>query len=283
MSTEKIDIELLYKICVVIIITGGVGGIAGGLYNKHRNFPLAIEKGWDYVTYFFCGVVCSFGVAVLCTTISSLLSNSGENNKALYLIGISLLSGFFSMRLLPKIGDQLETRLKLIESQTAGVAKKAEESIEYTKLLSFSDTAFSTKNPVDIESAIVNIENNIKMFATDRTINIYLGRLYRQQRKYNKAIYALREFIEHKQQQIKNYPGNNSDKEACGAAYFNIACYHVLKAAEAPSEENRLFEESITALRETKKYNPMLAASASNDPDLANLKAKKPEIFNELI
>lgn len=98
----------LLVVCLVIIITGGIGGVAGGLYNNKCKHSPAINNWKDWFIFTSSGVVSAFGVIVVCSGIGSMFNQPDKFANGLYLIGISLLSGFFAMRLLPCLGNRLE-------------------------------------------------------------------------------------------------------------------------------------------------------------------------------
>jgi len=163
-------------------------------------------------------------------------------------------------------------------------AVKAEEqgkmAVEYNQLVSIATTALTTKNQADMDYAIDCLEKNISSFYWDRTLNIYLGRLYRWQGNMDKAIMALRTFI---QEKYKHKTDKSSvDKEALGVAYFNIACYHTLKVKQVPEEKKRLLNEAEEALLNAIELIPNLKEEISSDSDLLVFRTERPDFLRKM-
>ena len=252
----------LFVVCLVIIIMGGIGGFAGGLYNNKCNHSPAIDGWKDIFVFIMSGIICAFGVVIVFTCAGSMLDDKDNFAKGLYLVGISLMSGFFAMRLLPRLGNHLEKKIDDLSAKTSAVEKKGKDILNYHRLITVAETAFSTESKGDIDYAIREIEGSIDTFCVDRTLNIYLGRLYRRKKEYDKAIQVLKRFISHVKK--LNRPLHRGNRDSIGVAYFNIACYHYLK-----SEDKKQFSDDvINALRKAIKYDPSLRETAESDEDI---------------
>lgn len=287
------DPKSLLIFCLIIIAMGGCGGFAGGLYNNKCKHIPAIDGWKDILVFIMSGVVCAFGVIILFSYAGVILNdNNTELSTGLYLIGISLMSGFFAMRLLPRLGDQLQKKLddlgkktdKEINKVEKEVSKVEEYSMTYITLLSLASTALSTNNERDRANAIKEIEENIELFPIDRPLHIYLGRLYRWQEKLDNAISLLRRFVKKRLQRENSEGLNSGDKEALATAFFNISCYHCLKAEnhkKGSPERKRLLGEALVALKEVEEYNFDLAKEAFIDSDMILLKETESDYFEQ--
>lgn len=207
-------------------------------------------------------------------------ANASVTNQ-LFLFSLSTTAGIFSYRLLPSIGSKLEKQF--IEQKMVQTEQKVINiAVDYTSAISHAETALIREGYHDAPQAIERLEAIKHLFPTNRTLYIYLGRLYRKMKNYDKAIISLREFIENlEQKRIKigdkgfhQYEIDRSD------AYFNIACYHILKAEENMSkitqdEVNRLKNETIEALKISIKIWAQNKEYAKNDPDFRFIKEDK--------
>jgi tetratricopeptide (TPR) repeat protein len=106
----------------------------------------------------------------------------------------------------------------------------------------------------------------------DRTVNIFLGRLYRMQGNYAGAVAALTTFLEAKQ---KNLP---PDKDYADVLY-NRACYLVLRSVElahmgktdeAATMKLRAYQDLETSI----KLSPENKEDARHDVDLETLQGE---------
>ena len=280
LSLSNQELHFLVVVCCCIFLFGGIGGIAGGLYRyKCGHFP-CISRWRDLLFIFpLSGMVCAFGVVVLCSGIGSIFDRSNLFSLGLYVIGLSLVSGFFSMRIIPCLGNRLEEQINAVNKRAIAAEKQGKIAMEYNQLISIATTALSTKNMPDIDYAIECLSHSISNYYWDRTLNIYLGRLYRAKGDLNQAILCLRKFIDemYKHQKDKT----PVEKEALAVAYFNIACYHSLKIATSPIEKDRLLHETEDALQKSFDLMPMLKADALSDDDLSDFRASNPKILEK--
>ena len=280
LSMANPDVHYLIVVCVCIFVFGGLGGVSGGLYRyKCNHFP-CIDHWRDFLIFTLSGIVCAFGVIVLCTGIGAVFDRSNVFSQGLYIIGISLVSGFFAMRLLPSLGNRLEKQINDATRKAVKAEEQGKMAVEYNQLVSIATTALTTKNQADMDYAIDCLEKDISSFYWDRTLNIYLGRLYRWQGNLDKAIMALRTFI---QEKYKHKTDKSSvDKEALGVAYFNIACYHTLKVKQVPEEKKRLLNEAEEALLNAIELIPNLKEEISSDSDLLVFRTERPDFLRKM-
>jgi hypothetical protein len=102
-------------------------------------------------------------------------------------------------------------------------------------------------------------------FPVFRMLYVVLGRLYRATGDLDTAINVLTQFIQNKEK-----AGAAGDTDTA-AAFYNRACYRVLKAQTA-SDKGTLLEYAIADLREAFQRAPEYKAYALEDPDLTAVK-----------
>lgn len=183
------------------------------------------------------------------------------------------------MRIIPHLGNKLEEEINAVNQRVTEAEKKREMATEYNKLISIATTTLATKNPTDVQYAISCISQDISSYRWDRTLNIYLGRLYRCQSDFDNAILTLRKFISEKHK--NNTTESQVDKEALAAAYFNISCYHTLKINQCPQERKRLLNEAGEALKQAMNLSPNIRETALIDEDLTTFREERPDFFEK--
>ena len=134
--------------------------------------------------------------------------------------------------------------------------------------ISIAANALATKDANDIADAIENLELVQRIYTDDKTVALYLARLYREHGEYEKATNVLREFISASKHSEQLDSGHD-------IAYYNIACYLALKAKHDESnglagkeDIMKLKNEAISNLTTAIEHNPELITSAKQDPDL---------------
>ncbi|HEY6871781.1 MAG TPA: hypothetical protein VI298_03525 [Geobacteraceae bacterium] len=145
-----------------------------------------------------------------------------------------------------------------------------EDAISYSSGITSAETALSRRDASDVYTSIETLEKLKNKFKYDRTIHIYLGRLYRAKGDYDNAILVLRKFINNLLD-IGNENMSPNQIVAMSDAYYNIACYHVLKAFSpnniSNDEASRLKSEAMVELAKSIELNPKNKEFAANDPD----------------
>ena len=269
--------------CLVIGVSGAIGGAIGGLYRTKCNLKPFPSRVREYLWFALFGFVAAFAIMIICKWMGLIFENPDSSARLLYSIGVSIVSGFFAMRILPFLGDAIEDKLSQLSKQVDETQKmvafdvqKRQEETEYSCAIGRAEAAFANKNKVDYEEAIALIRQLLPKFAYRRTINIYYGRLLRRLGQYDDAIAALQAFIE----AIKVRKGSgvlvSNDAEAIAAAYFNMACYYRLKLDNdfMPNDVRDKCREALSnAMRYDKKYED----SWKEDEDLSELALKFPD------
>lgn len=196
----------------------------------------------------------------------------------------SFVAGLFAFPLIELIQKKFMAAMSkdeianIVDSKVEDVEKEVKDTKIYNRLLTEAHTSLNSKDKRDMATTTREIEDNIDLFPIDRPLHIYLGRLYRWQLKFDEAIFTLRKFVKKRLQRENSEGLNSGDKEALATAFFNISCYHCLKAhnfENSPKEFNRLLNEALVALEEVEQYSYELAKTALKDPDMKLLRDKK--------
>jgi hypothetical protein len=226
------------------------------------------------------------------------LKLSLKTSDLFILIGLCCLSGTASFRLLPKLGRKLEEQIlrdemrknrEEVKKEVLISKRQSEASMEYASSMAQSREALESKSDNDMKQALIRLKNVVINFPTDRTLNIYLGRLHRWTGDIDSAILSLRRYIEEIGRASKDAPDRYLfDKSA---ALYNIACYHAVKAdgiaqRGGPTEDiQRLSGEAIVALEESLNIWSKHADTALGDSDFDFLKNSPAyaDKFNRLV
>lgn len=286
-SNESIN---YYCILTIIIFFGGFGGMVSAIFD---NFDP--ESGQSQKThkcskcnseYFFrrasigtAGAFCAmfFGVWMEKITIVN------NTNNLVLLSCFCVTAGLIGFRLLPKIGKKIEERLleKEINELKDKIDEKSDEGIGYTRVMLHAETALNTKSSGDIDLAINNLLEIRSKYVRDRTLHIYLGRLYRLRGEYDLAIRVLKDFINTIANLNITTVHDSIDK---AAAYFNISCYFALKAKKVTAisdEYGKLVNEALEAYKQSVNLSASIVTDAKTDEDLVWL-FKEDQRFNEV-
>lgn len=220
------------------------------------------------------GIGGSFGVVLLALWSGKLILDYSVNAMT-SLVGLCIISGVFATKFIPIIGEKIENDwMDKINKETS---KKTESAIklstDYSSSINFAYDVVEDNNPKDIEDAIQRLLNLKSSFPKDRAVYILLGRLYRNLGKFNEAILVLREFIKNLNKDLSSRDHSTGLEEACGDAYYNIACYHALKAStEEGKERDRLIKEACQELERSLKIWPKNKEYATDDPDFDSIR-----------
>ena len=231
---------------MTVLVFGGIGGFVGGTYRKRHGIEPSVNSWKDGTVFFLCGVISAFGVVALCSGVASFFDKAAVLHKGISLVGVSLLSGFFSMRILPHLGAQLEKRIGDVEKKTsekdAELEKRTSDIVgklndaeklrrELSIFVSVSSVALAalqSGSSTDAEYAINRIQKHFELFKKERLWVIIYGRLLHRVKRNDDAITVLEEYIadltEERKSEGKEF--SNEDKHNLATAYFNIACYY---------------------------------------------------------
>ena len=284
-QTPPIQLLTIEELLLIVIISGFFGGFVSAIFYcfKENCIKKPFLVTWEKRFYFFTGksiigIAGSVGVVLLGYWIGKVSTEATALNK-LQLISFCTIGGTISYRILPRIGGMLENQLlkkqiNELEEKTENALEKSKKAIDYSSAISFAQTALSRKTNIDVQLSIDQLEAIISDFPTERRLNIYLGRLYRKIGDYNKGIVVLRNFIENLDKETKS-PHYKIDR---ADSYYNIACYHSLKAQKEenegrePNEVMRLKNEALECLKNAVENNPSTVESAPTDEDFSAIK-----------
>lgn len=283
----------------MLIISGALGGIGSAIYEifsgksitskEPLNKQSSISNNFIKDTTFFIGrsiigVIGAFGFFLFGVWIKKINLDSGVENE-LILLSFGVVSGLFSYSLIPKLGNKFEKQFfkeKIInvEEQVSYVMDASKDAISYTTAITAAETALSRSEYSDSPRAIEQLNTLKKTFPLDRMLHIFLGRLYKGMGDFDNAIIILREYIKNisSDKDCKNSVKFNENRSD---AYFNIACYHSLKAnslsksGSMDSEINRLKKETFDSIKLAIDIWPENRKFVADDPDFNFIKKDK--------
>ena len=262
----------LFEMILIIAIPGAFGGFISSLFEREKDNTLI----WKCISRSLIGIGGAFGVVLIGFWVGKISTEATVLNK-IFLISFCLIGGTISFRLLPKIGTKLEEQLQLQIDETKravkNIDKKSDHVKDYSLAIASAETALTRKNEGDIDLAINRLSDIKEQFPMDRTLHIYLGRLFKVIKDYDRSIATLRDFIEELEKEhdkIGRNPHYHQDK---ADALFNIACYYVLKAEEMPvpphseSERKLLINDALEEIKLSCDMFPKNREFAKKDDD----------------
>ena len=256
---------------VGIMLTGGLGGILGACYRRKCCTEPCFQRWSDIFAFGGAGAASAFSVIVVCKGLGLIIESQDLFAQTFKLYGLTFVSGFFAMRLIPKIGLQIEQRLDRIDAKVERVAKEGQNLVAYQKLLSVCQVALAKDAPMsDVDDALGLLRKGLQPYWRDRTLNIYYGRLLRQKGDLRGAIVVLREYVDRMLRGIDRGKLPPEESTAVSVAYYNIACYHSLLMKGAPSEpheQERLRKETKDALTASYAFDAGIAGEWKTDED----------------
>ena len=283
-TTDPISMFFIYL--AFICLSGFVGGVARCLHQNKDNSDYKKTPITKIVINGFIGVAGAFGIVFLSLSVNQIILNACFDIKGMmFIVSSCVIAGFMSTKVFSKLSKPFEEQIadmkesvnenieevqEKMQKQQKEVLAASQKAIKYSEALSLAETAFDRKKKPEIENAI-NAINNIKdCFKDDRTLHIYLGRLYRLDDDLKNAIRSLRSFISNIENEIDS-TSTTVYKTHAAAAYFNIACYHSLLAEKTKHhalEMDRMLKEAHVALLASIKLYPEYEKTAETDPDL---------------
>lgn len=293
---------------LLISIPGAFGGFCFALYDFYRDAKLLDDyvveclRSDNLKKSHIClwllgkaaiGVAGAWGIVLIGFGVGKIQSDNNVLNQV-FLIAFSSIGGTLSYTMLPNIGNKVANELQLkIEKTQSDFQSKIENTIKEIRLvhkesiegdefgiaMNEAVAALNTRSKFDAGLAIQKLEKIKEKHPTVRTLHIYLGRLYRIIRDYNKAIQALRDFINYLENECSHGNVNPERDHDMADAYYNISCYKVLMAKiqekPSPEEKERLLSESIKALKKSIALSPSNLENAKIDDDLHFLRSDK--------
>jgi len=211
-----------------------------------------------------------------------------ERADLFVLVGLCVLSGTCSFRLLPKLGRKLENQLlreEILKGQEmvrreviSYTREQASLAMEYSSAMAFAREVLDGNNGGrdNQRRAIAMLEKLLPSFVADRPLNIYLGRLYRWSGDLNRAILTLGRYIENLGSTVEGKTSEGLYDRSVGL--YNISCYKVLKAKEIqesgglPADVLHAASGALASLEETCEIWARHAQEAEKDKDYDFLK-----------
>jgi hypothetical protein len=238
----------LFAILVLILFWGAIGGFISGFARIELINREAIEEEIRSISFWitlFVKVLLGVGGAVSMLLVLTWMSKFNKDDTVenkVFLISLSMVSGFIGHRLLPRIAARLEEHIASeVKKETAPIEKKMDLISAYQSTINRAAGVLAgIKHPLDCEMAIKSLLSLKDKFATDRVIYVtFLGRLYKALKRYDDAIGILTEFIKNKQSK-----GEASDIDYADA-HYNRACYQALKWQTAGKDEKIKLQHQI--------------------------------------
>lgn len=284
-SLDNIRIVVL---CAVIAVCGAFGGVVGGFYRWKCGICPKPSSRMEYFYFALFGIVSAFAIMLVCKWMGLVFDNPGSLSKGLYVIGISVVSGFFAMRILPHLGSVIEDRLSQLsqkvdetQNQVAMNIARIKDDEDYGRLLGCAEMALTTGKSGDRQEAIRCIEENLERFSHRRTLNIYYGRLLRKEGNIHEAIKVLENFT-HKLRARHADCLHRNDYSALGAAYFNIACYYALLFVDERNRgDEKLLGKVKSSLQEAIKNDSIYERLWRDDDDLKPIADEHPCLLQD--
>jgi len=293
---------------IIIAIAGAFGGCVSALFDNlmavHKSFPVhgcSKCKTWYFACRSLIGVAGAFGVVLIGGWVGKVKLGL-DTNTLLELISLCVISGTVSYRLLPVIGARLEKQITALENKSTEQSmtiEKLKSNDEHTRqelknniilqdALALAKDALSIKEVnsfSDIHTAISIMETFSDTAKYNRTYNIYLARLHRKVKNYNRAIEVLRGYLQSLNDPELPAELKSTAKTNKAAALYNIACYHVLKAFDAKDtssgpELDRLIEEALSELEQSIMLDPSNIACVSSDSEVDFSYVKQSDKWN---
>jgi tetratricopeptide (TPR) repeat protein len=204
---------------------------------------------------------------------------AGTNSLSIFVLTLSVASGFGARRLLPQLADRLkkqieETSLKVEQVEknvqaAQGEVKAVMETSNRIDLLSRARAAHAipTSTAGDVFKSIEELRGLMKADPLDREVVIVLGNLLAKAKQLPAAIAALTRFVDAKAAAEQN-DTDLSD------VLFNRACYNALLWKQAGVEAHAAEEYRRRAIKDCEvsfRLSPANRKEAELDRDLAPL------------
>jgi tetratricopeptide (TPR) repeat protein len=142
---------------------------------------------------------------------------------------------------------------------------------EAARLIVATDAILAAHRDLDKKEPENVLERHVRVLESlrdqlplSRKLYIILGRLHRRLLRYDEAIKVLSTFLENKQR-----AGSGGDSDAA-AAYYNRACYYVLKGSE--TGDVAFYSQALEDLERALAGAPELREEARQDPDFELLR-----------
>lgn len=264
-----------------IILTGGVGGVFGACYRRKCHTEPCFQEWWDLFVFGGAGAASAFAVVVVCKGLGLAFGDSEPFYLAFKLYGLTFVSGFFAMRLLPSFGNMMEKQVGRLTNEMARAKtdiSMVSNDTEYYSLITKVESALRREQSMDCYELIGVVEKMLKRYPLRRTINIFYGRLLKSEKRYADAVVALKNYIRNLEEDRRGQELTAADRSALAAAHFNIACYTALQLSKdfGPKE---MLDETRRHLENAARLDEIVYERWGQDTDLKALYARYPDFL----
>ena len=267
-----------FHILLLVVTFGGFGGVVSAYFDNFNHEDGQTIKSHPCnkcnSSYFgrraFIGITGAFCAMFFALWVEKITLKANTNNLML-LSSFCVVAGLISFRVLPTAVKKIEERLfeKEINDLKNKIDEKSDASIEYTRVMLQAETALGTKSIGDVNNSIVNLKEIRGKYSRDRTLHIYLGRLYRIKEEYDASIDILNDFISTINKSAVKTVHDDIDQ---ATAYYNIACYLALKAKKVkdnPPEYDKLTTEALSSYKKAVSLSEKYESYAKTDSDIS--------------
>lgn len=283
----------IYFVIRALIFFGAFGGVAATLNlvqirDVMRSGMSAYGSFWRLIWCIVVGAFWGAGAALAASVIlatddkfEGLASPEAKVRlKAEMLIYASgLIAGFAGINLLKRLSSKFgEEDVKRLENEIketkAEIAEDKEQTTELVTAIGWATLALSKPTKGDdpgfvavADQAIAKLERVRPHFPTDRSVAIFLGRLFRWKGDVPSAIRILETTLEASQKARKGEPGTRDE----AAMLFNLACYRNLMCRRKGPDAPDWRIKAVKALNEATKICPEFLDDAKTDDDLKDI------------
>ena len=280
---EVVQYKSVVVVCAMVAVFGAFGGFVGGLYRRKCDIIPKPQNWRERFCFMLYGVVSAFAVMVMCKWLGLVFDNPDAYTRGLYIVGISVVSGCFSMRIIPCLASMIEDRLNQLTrdvQRNKDDIKEVSDDTEYNSVIMKVEAALLTGNSLDCYELVSAVEKLLPQYPLRRTINIFYGRLLRREGRYQEAIAALERYIGKVLEDRKALGLRAEDNSALAASYFNIACYYALQLSD-DDEPREVLEQVRQNLLQSARYDGEVLNRWGADDDLAALHSRHPEFLRQ--
>ena len=169
---------------------------------------------------------------------------------------LSFVAGFIGHRLLPIVAERLQQQVADAKQTAQQANERVESRVRVDEAVDAAYEYLQQAREQDVELSAESVQAHIRCLEdlsdqepTRRRLHIVLGRLYKAQKNYDKAIEVLTRFIKAKM------ACSEGEDEHTAAAHYNRACYRSLmsEALHAKGDENYAQEMKKAAIEDLKK------------------------------
>jgi tetratricopeptide (TPR) repeat protein len=308
----------LSHLVLYLFIGGLLGGVGRALYEMTHSRICQPKSLLDAVVILFAAGVTGIitaGTLIFLGVWTDKIPINNDVKSQLTFLCFALFGGAV-YRSMPKITQNALKRIENMAKEATELAEKAQVSAEevrksseelrtqataYSRGMSMAEMALARKRPEELSDAAEKLENLRAANPLDRVLHIYEGRLLRTigdvlvnsnlteaLDSYDKAIKVLRSFLANLDSNRRTYDTAKFNED-CGAAWYNIACYHVVKAealkerASMGGKIDELLNEAVEFLTCSIQLHKNNAKFARDDRDFNFLKEKRPLDWDKII